>query len=63
MRIGASSYAVQAAYQTQRQAEGEPVSGEYQVALLKKALEGQTQAAQELLKMLEPKGRVIDIQA
>ncbi len=63
MRIGASSYAVQAAYQTKAQPETESVSGEYQVGMLKKALDGQTQAAQELLKMLEPKGRVIDIRA
>ncbi|MBS1709273.1 MAG: YjfB family protein [Armatimonadetes bacterium] len=63
MRIGASSYAVQAAYRTQQASEGEPVSGAYQVDVLKKALDGQSQAAQELLKMLEPKGRVVDIRA
>jgi len=63
MRIGASAYAVQAAYQTQRPAEGEPAQGVYQVGMLKKALEGQSQAAQELLKMLEPKGQVVDIRA
>lgn len=32
-----------------------------QVATLKKALEGQKQEAEQLLKALEPKGRVIDI--
>ncbi|MBX3110982.1 MAG: hypothetical protein KF857_03155 [Fimbriimonadaceae bacterium] len=63
MRIGASAYAAQAAYQTQRSPEGGQASGSYQVGMLKKALEGQTQAAQELLKMLEPKGQVVDIRA
>jgi hypothetical protein len=32
-----------------------------QVATLKKALDSQKQEASEMLKLLEPKGRVIDI--
>lgn len=35
----------------------------HQVKVLKKALESQTQAADQLLKMLEPKGRNLDIRA
>ena len=34
-----------------------------QVATLKRALEGQKQEASDLLKLLEPKGRVLDIYA
>ena len=46
------------------QAQNAPVDKQqYQTAVLKKALEGQQQAADRLLKMLEPKGQVVDIRA
>jgi len=35
----------------------------HQVAVLKKALDSQQDAADRLLKLLEPKGKVIDIRA
>lgn len=35
----------------------------YQVKVLKKALEGQKDSASELLKMLDPKGKIVDIKA
>ena len=39
------------------------VAGAIQIAVLKKALEGQKQEAAEVQKLLEPKGRLIDILA
>lgn len=36
---------------------------QHQVKVLKKALDSQTQAADQLLKMLEPKGKIVDIRA
>lgn len=38
-----------------------PVKQSVQVATLKKALDNQKQEAEQLLKALEPKGRVLDI--
>ncbi len=35
----------------------------YQARVLKRALESQKDQSSELLKMLEPKGRVVDIKA
>lgn len=46
------------------QAQSAPVDKQqYQTAVLKKALEGQQAAADRLMKMLEPKGQVVDIRA
>jgi hypothetical protein len=36
---------------------------QHQAKVLKKALDGQKESATELLKMLEPKGKIVDIQA
>lgn len=38
-----------------------PIKQSLQVATLKKALDSQKQEAEEVIKMLQPKGRVIDI--
>ena len=36
---------------------------QHQVAVLKKALDSQKSSADQLLKMLEPKGKIVDIRA
>jgi hypothetical protein len=36
---------------------------QHQARVLKKALEGQKDSASELVKMLDPKGQVLDIKA
>lgn len=36
---------------------------QHQAKVLKKALDGQKESAAELLKLLEPKGKIVDIQA
>ncbi len=59
MRIGASN--VQSVYQPNAKPEAQ--ASAHQVAVLKKALDSQQDAADRLLKMLEPKGKVIDIRA
>jgi hypothetical protein len=41
--------------------EADPTRQNLQVALLKKALDNQKAEAEQTLKLLEPKGRVIDI--
>jgi len=41
----------------------DPAKLNYQVKVLKKALEGQKDSASELLKMLDPKGKIVDIRA
>lgn len=61
MRIGDSTSAIQAARQTA--STPSEMSAERQVAVLKKALDSQQDAAERLLRMLEPKGQVIDIRA
>lgn len=60
MRIDGNA-AVQTAVQAVTNAA--PAQAPAQVAILKRALEAQKQEASELLKLLEPKGRVIDIRA
>jgi len=46
---------------TEAAAAPEALKQSLQVATLKKALDSQKQEASEMLKLLEPKGRVIDI--
>ncbi len=41
----------------------DPAKLNYQVKVLKKALEGQKDSSSELLKMLDPKGKIVDIKA
>lgn len=36
---------------------------QHQVKVLKKALDSQKDSASELMKMIEPKGKIVDIQA
>lgn len=51
-------------YVTQLQgAQTEGLKQQHQVRVLKKALESQQTAADKLLKMLEPKGKNLDIRA
>ena len=59
MKIGPSfnTVAPQSAQQT------EAARQQYQVRVLKKALDSHQDAAEKMLKMLEPKGKVIDIKA
>jgi len=59
MRIGSAN--PQAVYQAT--AKSETPAPSHQVAVLKKALDSQQDAADRLLKLLEPKGKVIDIRA
>ncbi len=59
MRIGSTN--PQAVYQAT--SKSETPAANYQVAVLKKALDSQQDAADKLLKLLEPKGKVIDIRA
>jgi hypothetical protein len=58
MRI--NSAAVQAQMPIQNT---ESVRQQYQVRVLKKALESQKAAGEQLLDLLEPKGQVLDIKA
>ena len=61
MRIdGASQAAAQALQSTQNVSQAKL---NYQTKVLKKALDSQKDQASELLKLLEPKGQVIDIKA
>jgi hypothetical protein len=60
MNVGSSLTALRAA-QTAYTQKAEPVQQEASVAMLKKALDAEKAQAAELLKALEPKGRVIDI--
>lgn len=60
MRIGGQS----SVYQAQSTAAPQSADrSEYQVRVLKKALDSQQEAATKLLKMLEPKGKNLDIKA
>ena len=58
MRI--NSAAVQAQMPVQN---AEAIRQQYQVRVLKKALESQKAAGEQLLDLIEPKGRVLDIKA
>ncbi len=61
MRIDGSTQAAaraMAASQTQ-----DPAKLNYQARVLKRALDSQKDQASELLKLLEPKGQVVDIRA
>ena len=60
MKIGSqiSAYQARAIQQT-----NQPERTEHQVRVLKKALDSHQEASTKLLKMLEPKGKNIDIKA
>lgn len=63
MRISSSATAqaqVQAAASAQKTTA---TNAAYQAKVLKRALDSQKSSADQLLKMLEPKGQVIDIRA
>jgi hypothetical protein len=58
MNIG-SATSTQAAAQAAQVGQADRLK--MQVSVLKKALDGQKETSSELLKMLEPKGKIIDI--
>ena len=60
MRIDAAQAAVQAMAATQAQ---DTAKLNYQARVLKRALDSQKDQASELLKLLEPKGQVVDVRA
>ncbi|HXH59772.1 MAG TPA: hypothetical protein VNI20_00280 [Fimbriimonadaceae bacterium] len=61
MRIEGSIQAAAQAYSANRTQD--PAKLNYQARVLKRALESQKDQASELLKLLEPKGQVVDIKA
>jgi hypothetical protein len=60
MRIEGANQAVQAAA---AQKAADPTKLNYQARVLKRALESQKDQASELLKLLDPKGRIVDVRA
>jgi hypothetical protein len=61
MRIDGAAQAAQQAMAANKPSD--PARLNYQARVLKRALESQKDQASELLKLLEPKGRVVDIKA
>jgi hypothetical protein len=59
---GASDTATQAVMAVQA-AKTSNTAQSFQVGVLKKALDNQSEAALKLLEMMDPKGRIIDIRA
>jgi hypothetical protein len=63
MRIDGATQAAQQAIATANAKPSDATRLNYQARVLKRALDSQKDQASELLKMLEPKGRVVDIKA
>jgi hypothetical protein len=64
MRIsGSSDQALQAVLAARQAQAPDAVKQNYQISVLKKSLDSQSEAASKLLDLLEPKGRVLDIRA
>jgi hypothetical protein len=61
MRIDGAAQAAQQAMAANKPSDATRLN--YQARVLKRALESQKDQSSELLKMLEPKGRVVDIKA
>lgn len=61
MRIDGAAQAAQQAMAANKPSETTRLN--YQARVLKRALESQKDQSSELLKLLEPKGRVVDIKA
>jgi hypothetical protein len=62
MNVGASQAALRAAQSAYAERPGTTATNA-SVEMLKKSLESEREAAQTLLKTLEPKGRLLDVRA